>query len=98
MIKTYFRKLKLYNFASNTNRSIHEVAKIGFGKEVSNYEKARPTYPNEVLKLAEEIFELNKINNEKIKVLDLAAGTGKFTRLLATNQNLDISAVERKLK
>jgi 2-polyprenyl-3-methyl-5-hydroxy-6-metoxy-1,4-benzoquinol methylase len=96
MIKSYFRTFNPFKYSSSQHRCIHEVAKIGFGKEVLNYEKARPSYPSEVLKLAEEIFEFNKRGSEKHEVLDLAAGTGKFTRLLATNNNLNISAVERK--
>lgn len=77
-------------------RYIHKKSNEGFTKGVTNYEKARPTYPLETLRLAEKVFELDKSDSGKINVLDLAAGTGKFTKILLNNQNLDISAVERK--
>ena len=61
--------------------SVHEIARIGFSKEVENYEKARPSYTSEAFKIALELFGLNfNEASEKINVLDLAAGTGKFTR------------------
>jgi len=67
--------------SNHQNSNVHEVARIGFSKEVENYETARPTYTKEAFKIALEAFELDKLNgNEKINVLDLAAGTGKFTR------------------
>ena len=66
---------------NHQNGNVHELARIGFSKEVENYETARPTYSNEAFKIALDAFELDKFSkNEKINVLDLAAGTGKFTR------------------
>jgi hypothetical protein len=66
-----------------TSDPINCVAKIGFSKETDNYDKARPTYPIEALERVFEAFGLDNLNegDESINVLDLAAGTGIFTRL-----------------
>lgn len=73
-LKSFYIKMSSYG-----NHEVHEIAKIGFAKEVQNYEKARPTYTFESLNSILEAFNV-KNTNEKINVLDLAAGTGKFTR------------------
>jgi len=73
---------------------LHKVAAVGFS-EASTYEKARPTYPIAAVDhLADSIKKLfsNKKPNE-IKVIDLAAGTGKFTRLI-NQYGFDLVAVE----
>jgi SAM-dependent methyltransferase len=56
---------------------VHEVAAAGFG-EAADYEAARPSYPPEAVEwLATELG----IGPQR-RVCDLAAGTGKLTRLL----------------
>ncbi|HMG28214.1 MAG TPA: SAM-dependent methyltransferase, partial [Acidimicrobiia bacterium] len=59
--------------------TVHEVAEEGFGRAAETYERVRPSYP------ADAVAWL--VHNLRIEpdrtVLDLAAGTGKFTRLLA---------------
>jgi SAM-dependent methyltransferase len=50
-----------------------------FGRVASEYERARPEYPTEVIDCAERELGLGPDST----VLDLAAGTGKLTRRLA---------------
>jgi SAM-dependent methyltransferase len=58
--------------------AVHEVAELGFGKEAETYERVRPSYPDDAVAwLAGNLG----IVPGRI-VLDVAAGTGKFTRLL----------------
>lgn len=56
-----------------------------FGKAVDEYERARPSYP----RLAVDWL----VPDDAQKVLDLGAGTGKFTRSLV-ERGLDVLAVE----
>ncbi|KAL1921102.1 uncharacterized protein VTP21DRAFT_11737 [Calcarisporiella thermophila] len=68
---------------------VNTVALEGFEKHVADYEAARPTYfPAAVDRLLKE-FDISP----QARVLDLGAGTGKFTRALA-ERNLCITAVE----
>ena len=57
---------------------VHEVAAAGFS-DPADYEAARPSYPEEAV---EFIARQIGIGPDR-RVCDLAAGTGKFTRLLA---------------
>jgi SAM-dependent methyltransferase len=68
---------------------VNPVAAVGFGRAADMYERSRPSYPEAaVALLASELgIEPGK------RVLDLAAGTGKFTRLL-TPLGADLVAVE----
>ncbi|KAI8800198.1 S-adenosyl-L-methionine-dependent methyltransferase [Cladochytrium replicatum] len=77
--------------------SIHQGA-LQFNKEVDTYEAGRPTYPPDVVTCV-----LNQINSVVASsshvppvVVDLAAGTGKFTRLLSAvlPKSIDFIAVE----
>jgi SAM-dependent methyltransferase len=56
---------------------IHRAAATGFSRAAAEYERGRPDYPPAVL----EPLGLSP----DLVVLDLAAGTGKLTRLLATS-------------
>jgi SAM-dependent methyltransferase len=58
--------------------AVHEVAQAGFGSEAEAYERARPGYPPEVVAWAVGVLGIAP----RRRVADLAAGTGKFTRLL----------------
>ncbi len=59
--------------------SVHEVASSGFGAEADAYERARPSYPPDAVAW---IVDALRIAPGRV-VADVAAGTGKFTRLLA---------------
>lgn len=64
---------------------IHPAAAVGFARSADAYERARPDYPPEVL----EPLRLSSA----LVIVDLAAGTGKLTRLL-TGSGATVIAVE----
>ena len=57
---------------------VHEVAAAGFS-DAADYEAARPSYPPDVVAWLVENLRIGPGR----RVVDLAAGTGKLTRLLA---------------
>jgi SAM-dependent methyltransferase len=57
---------------------VHPVAQQGFD-DAADYEAARPSYPAEAVRWLRQILPLDDAK----RVVDLAAGTGKLTRLLA---------------
>lgn len=61
---------------------IHEKAAIGFDKASDAYERGRPDYPQEAIDF---LIRTLKIQSSST-VLDLGAGTGKFTRLLKSSE------------
>jgi SAM-dependent methyltransferase len=58
--------------------TVHEVAEEGFGREAETYERVRPTYPTDAVAWLVDHLDVGPGRT----VADLAAGTGKFTRLL----------------
>ena len=55
-----------------------------FTTDVSLYEKGRPEYSKESVEfLLSCVGALPSENNEATKLLEIAAGTGKFTRVMA---------------
>jgi SAM-dependent methyltransferase len=64
----------------NLSRSVHDVAKSGFaGANVDRYNKARPSYPKEALDyIVEKVCGGKPISH----VVELGAGTGKFTKVM----------------
>lgn len=58
--------------------TVHRVAQQGFGSEADTYERSRPGYPPDALVWLVENLRIRP----GARVLDVAAGTGKLTRLL----------------
>lgn len=57
---------------------VHEIASSGFGREAEAYERSRPSYPPDAV-----AWLVNHLQVRRGSVVaDLAAGTGKLTRLL----------------
>jgi len=65
-------------FAPPGDRGINQAAALGFERGADDYEQARPSYPAAAVDLVVESVGVGPGR----RVLDLAAGTGKFTRLL----------------
>ena len=64
---------------------VHDVAQLGFGTTADVYEHSRPSYPAEVVAWLIEHCQIEP----GTRVCDLAAGTGKLTRVLEpTGANL----------
>ena len=68
---------------------INPTAAEGFDRNATEYERARPGYPLEVLELVGRTLD----RQPGARVCDLAAGTGKLTRLLVRG-DYDVVAVE----
>jgi ubiquinone/menaquinone biosynthesis C-methylase UbiE len=68
---------------------IHVASAAGFGGDMSVYERGRPSYPADAV---DWLVDGLQIGPGKV-VVDLAAGTGKFTRLLLPT-GADVLAVE----
>ncbi|MGO9873408.1 MAG: class I SAM-dependent methyltransferase [Acidimicrobiia bacterium] len=67
---------------------VHEVAAVGFSNP-ADYEAARPSYPHDAVAWLVEHLRIGPGHH----VVDLAAGTGKLTRLL-TSTGADLVAAE----
>jgi SAM-dependent methyltransferase len=57
---------------------IHETAAVGFDRGAADYERGRPGYPPEAVEHLTRVLGLGPDTT----VVELGAGTGKFTRLL----------------
>ena len=72
-----------------TPAPVHEAARQGFSHAAQAYAQGRPDYPAELLPWLQQVLGLAPGR----QVLDLGAGTGKFTRLLART-GAQVTAVE----
>jgi SAM-dependent methyltransferase len=60
---------------------LHESAAVGFARVVDTYERGRPSYPAEAVDLLVGPGGADEL------AVDVGAGTGKFTRLLAARRS-----------
>lgn len=58
--------------------SIHQAAARGFARGADEYEAGRPSYPSDAVEMVVREFAIGPAST----VVDVGAGTGKFTRLL----------------
>ncbi|HUC57815.1 MAG TPA: class I SAM-dependent methyltransferase [Streptosporangiaceae bacterium] len=68
---------------------VHEIAARGFGAEADAYDRARPSYPPDAIEWLVKGLGIGPGR----QVVDLAAGTGKLTSLLA-GAGADLIAIE----
>lgn len=73
----------------NPTSSVHDAAAKGFQVAALAYERGRPEYPDEAVHFLLRTLDISPGTT----VVDLGAGTGKFTRLL-TNSGAKLIAVE----
>lgn len=72
--------------------SISSASIKGFQK-ASSYDRHRPSYPLQAVTRLLERLQVNGV--KRARIVDLAAGTGKFTELLVNrDENFEILAVE----
>lgn len=58
---------------------VHKAAQVGFSTQAGTYTQGRPDYPHELSLWLKRTLGIN----EQTSVVDLGAGTGKFTQLLS---------------
>jgi SAM-dependent methyltransferase len=68
---------------------IRKVAQLGYSLQAGTYARGRPSYPGELVSWLREALEIHPGST----VVDLGAGTGKFTQLLGS-MDIDVVAVE----
>lgn len=74
---------------------IHQKAALGFSSSVEAYERGRPGYSEAALSFIRQTMASSAPSPaDRPRVLDLAAGTGKFTKLINDPSVWDIVAVE----
>ncbi len=69
--------------------TIHEKAAVGFDRAGDSYERGRPEYPQDAIDFLVKTLQIDPTST----VVDLGAGTGKFTKLL-TQAKATVIAVE----
>jgi ubiquinone/menaquinone biosynthesis C-methylase UbiE len=101
MFSRSWRPLGLVQHSIRNCRHVHQISKSGFNDATADaYEQVRPTYPLSSVQYIKEVIN-NKDIPSALNVLELGAGTGKFTRsFLETSlestlqQNLHYTATE----
>jgi ubiquinone/menaquinone biosynthesis C-methylase UbiE len=83
------RSIPVRTFGTLRGMSLHETARRGFASAADVYEESRPGYPEEAIGWLARELELGPGRT----VVDLAAGTGKLTRLL-TPTGATVIAIE----
>lgn len=73
-----------------THHDIHRTAAIGFQAGSEAYERGRPGYPVEAVEFLIDTLGIR----EDSAVIELGAGTGKFTRMLLPRTKARIIAIE----
>jgi SAM-dependent methyltransferase len=68
---------------------IQKAAQLGYSSQAGTYAKGRPSYPRELVTWLRKTLEIQPGST----VVDLGAGTGKFTQLLESME-IDVVAVE----
>jgi SAM-dependent methyltransferase len=58
---------------------VHPFAATGFGRAADVYERGRPDYPPAIVNYLKDVVGIGR----RSRILDLGAGTGKFTRLVS---------------
>jgi len=62
--------------------SVHPAAAVGFERAAQAYERGRPSFPHDAVDFVSETLGLAA--RPGVRLLELGAGTGKLTRLIAT--------------
>ncbi|KAJ3014351.1 hypothetical protein HKX48_005206 [Thoreauomyces humboldtii] len=74
---------------------VHQISAKGFNLQTKAYEAARPTYPSSALQyLTQSVYPKIATDPGQVSLVDLASGTGKFTRLLLPYRLGNLTAVE----
>lgn len=90
MLPLYLRS-KAHHILPHATRSVHIVSKLGFGADnTERYEKTRPSYPESSIQYICSLLRANQIENtlKSHRILELGAGTGKFTSSFFKHENL----------
>lgn len=88
-----------YHLNTISQETVHHTAKSGF-QTSKLYDQVRPTYPKEAVKLLIGklgISRQDRSSNQPLRILELGAGTGKFTDVLQKvlrDSNVEIIASE----
>jgi SAM-dependent methyltransferase len=82
----------------NQSQRIHEKAAVGFELAADTYERGRPAYPASAVTFLARVLKVSA----RSRIVELGAGTGKFTRLLAASGATviavePVAAMRRKL-
>ena len=93
MMKSLFITFSKHDLlASTTCRYINKIAIEGYGrsKDVAEfYDSSRPSYSLETINKVSDIINSNNNDNDVLNVLEVATGTGKFTKSFMKNESVN---------